>query len=87
MNVISSEGFFAGQNKEVLRVQPCSVDIDLVILTFVVMEIKRRRKYGGGFVEESLHDGEPQGEGNEGGEADGEGNNDVGDASTLVGEL
>ncbi|PPQ70912.1 hypothetical protein CVT24_009974 [Panaeolus cyanescens] len=89
MNVLSSEGFFAGENKEVLRIQPCSVDIDLIILTFVMMEIKRRRKYGGTFVEEALHDEEPQGECDGGGSGEGEGDvgADVGEVSTMVGEL
>ena len=36
------EGFFAGQKKWFLRIRPSSLSIDIIILTFVIMEKKRR---------------------------------------------
>ncbi|KAF9484918.1 hypothetical protein BDN70DRAFT_824728 [Pholiota conissans] len=41
-----TDGVFAGETKQVLRIHPCSIDIDLIMLTFVIMENKRREKYG-----------------------------------------
>jgi len=81
LTVINAEGIFAGERKEVLRIQPSSIDIDLIVTTFLIMERKRREKYG--CIECLLkHDEDPQGEG---GSGDGDG---VGEAdSGLVGEL
>lgn len=41
-----AEGVFAGEKRQVLQIQPCSLDIDLVVLTFIIMETKRREKDG-----------------------------------------
>ncbi|KAF5358510.1 hypothetical protein D9756_001965 [Leucocoprinus leucothites] len=38
----SEEGVFAGQERSALRINPCSVDIELVVLSFVMAEKKRR---------------------------------------------
>ncbi|KAF4614780.1 hypothetical protein D9613_003275 [Agrocybe pediades] len=78
MSMLSTEGLFAGEKKHILRVQPCSVDMDIVILTFVMMEKKRRDRDGiGGDLYFTPHDAEPQGDGGDG---------DAGDGG-LVGEL
>lgn len=68
---VVAEGIFAGQKKQVLRIEPCSIDIDLIILTFIIMETKRRE--GDGYVDKYhiLHDEEPQGECGVSAEADG----------------
>ena len=57
-----TEGCFAGQKRKVLRIEPCSIDIDLIVLTFVIMESKRREKDG--FVDKyyALNDEVPQGD-------------------------
>ncbi|KAG6850418.1 hypothetical protein H0H93_013643 [Arthromyces matolae] len=36
------EGSFVGEKKSFLKIQPCSLDLDLLILSFAVMEKKRR---------------------------------------------
>ncbi|PPQ67674.1 hypothetical protein CVT25_012702 [Psilocybe cyanescens] len=46
MSVLGTEGVFAGEKKQVLRIQPCTLDIDLIILTFIIMERKRREREG-----------------------------------------
>ncbi|KAF8968344.1 TonB box-containing protein [Flammula alnicola] len=77
--VLVSEGVFAGEKKQVLRIQPCSVDIDLVVLTFIIMEKKRRERDGYADAYSVAHDEEPQGDG--GGSGDG----DAG--AGVIGEL
>lgn len=42
MRWFSEEGVFAGQERSALRINPCSVDIELVVLSFVMAEKKRR---------------------------------------------
>ncbi|KAI0737872.1 hypothetical protein C8Q80DRAFT_1114190 [Daedaleopsis nitida] len=37
-----TEGFFRGERKWCLHVQPTTLDIDMVVLTFVIMEKRRR---------------------------------------------
>ncbi|OBZ75668.1 hypothetical protein A0H81_04804 [Grifola frondosa] len=37
-----SEGFFRGEKKWMLQVQPSSLDIDMIVLTFIIMEKRRR---------------------------------------------
>ncbi|RDB24128.1 Sterol regulatory element-binding protein cleavage-activating protein [Hypsizygus marmoreus] len=65
---LNEEGLFAGEKKSVLRIQPCSVDIDLVILSFMIME-KKRRDHAGDGTRLVDHDEDPQGDGGaEGGE-------------------
>lgn len=59
---VNREGLFAGEKKTSLRIQPCSVDIDLIVLSFVIMEQKRRDK-AGDFTGQTLHDEDPQGDG------------------------
>ncbi|KAG6845688.1 hypothetical protein H0H87_004949 [Tephrocybe sp. NHM501043] len=38
------EGSFAGEKKTFLQIQPCSLDLDLLILSFAIMEKKRRER-------------------------------------------
>lgn len=60
---LSEEGLFAGEKKTVLRIQPlCTVDIDLVVISFVIMEKNRRDRDGDG-SKLTPHDEDPQGEG------------------------
>ncbi|KAF5386612.1 hypothetical protein D9615_001932 [Tricholomella constricta] len=61
-STFNNEGLFAGERKHFLRIQPCSVDLDLVVLSFMIMEKKRRERAGDG---SSLiaHDSDPQGDG------------------------
>ncbi|KAG6918024.1 hypothetical protein DXG01_016876 [Tephrocybe rancida] len=40
------EGSFAGEKKTFLRIQPCSLDLDLLVLSFTIMEKKRRERAG-----------------------------------------
>ena len=70
------EGLFAGEWKSVLQLNPCSVDIDLIVLTFIIIE-KKRRERDGDPVHLTPHDEDPLGEG--GGSGEGE--------SGVVGEL
>jgi hypothetical protein len=41
---LSEEGVFAGQERCALRINPSSIDIELVVLSFVMAEKKRRGK-------------------------------------------
>lgn len=43
---LAGEGLFAGERKARLRIQPCSVDIDLIIISFMIVEKKRREQAG-----------------------------------------
>ena len=70
------EGLFAGEWKSVLQLNPCSVDIDLIVLTFIIIE-KKRRERDGDPVHLTPHDEDPLGDG--GGSGEGE--------SGVVGEL
>ncbi|KAI0693725.1 hypothetical protein BC835DRAFT_1507621 [Cytidiella melzeri] len=36
------EGFFRGEGKWALRIRPTSLDIDIIVLTFVILEKRRR---------------------------------------------
>lgn len=36
------EGFFRGEPKWVLRIRPSSLDIDIIVLTFIILEKRRR---------------------------------------------
>lgn len=36
------EGFFRGEAKWALKIRPTSLDIDLVVLTFIILEKRRR---------------------------------------------
>lgn len=43
----TDEGLYAGERKTRLRIQPtCSIDLDLVVLTFIIAEKKRRDAAG-----------------------------------------
>lgn len=65
------EGSFAGEKKTFLRIQPCSLDLDLLILSFAVMEKKRRERLGdlAGLVPHEDDDALGDGAGDGGGEA------------------
>lgn len=53
-------GLFAGERKARIRIQPgCAVDYDLVVLTFIIMETKRRERLG----EAMARDEDPLGDG------------------------
>jgi len=58
----STEGVFSGEKKEILRIQACSIDVDLVVLTFMLAEIKRWDRLGL-FTPEVEDEGEPAGDG------------------------
>jgi hypothetical protein len=73
-----TEGVFAGEKKQNLLIQPSSVDIDLIVLTFIIMESRRRERDGYG-LQQLVPDEEPHGDGGESGEATLEGD--------VIGEL
>ena len=56
------EGLFAQEKRAVLRFQPCSLDIDLIILSFLIFA-KKRRDRGGDGTKLTPHDEDPQGDG------------------------
>lgn len=59
----TSEGLYAGERKSRLRIQPsCTLDFDLVVITFVIME-KKRRDHAGDGTTLAAHDEDPQGDG------------------------
>jgi hypothetical protein len=61
---LGSEGLYAGERKSRLRIQPgCSLDVELVVLSFLIMEKKRREKAGESSAMMIYHDEEPQGDG------------------------
>ena len=60
--ITSPEGVFAGEKKDVLRIQACSIDVDLIVLTFMLVEIKRWERMGL-FGPEVEYEGEPAGDG------------------------
>ncbi|KAJ3505124.1 hypothetical protein NLJ89_g7576 [Agrocybe chaxingu] len=90
MTTACVEGLFAGERKQILRIQPCALDIDVVVLTFLVMERKRRARDGGG-LEEVERDEDPQGDGGGSGDGDGDVDVDVNDEngadSGMLGEI
>ena len=56
------EGLYAGERKTRLRIQPlCSLDLDLVVISFIVMEKKRMDHVGQDARLE--HDEDPAGDG------------------------
>ncbi|KAF8638860.1 hypothetical protein AX17_001916 [Amanita inopinata Kibby_2008] len=63
------QGIFAGEKRGVLQIQPCTLDIDLIVLSFLIVEKKRRDRRGDG-TRLTAHDEDPQGDGGfSGGEA------------------
>lgn len=42
MQEVVKEGFFRGEGKWCLRVRPTSLDIDIIVLTFIILEKRRR---------------------------------------------
>lgn len=60
------DSLFAGEKRHILRIQPgpFNIDIDLVILTFIILESKRRdEKTAGGILKLGDHDEEAAGDG------------------------
>lgn len=55
---VNEEGLFAGEKKSRIRIQPCSVDMDLVVLSFVIVE-KKRRDHAGDGTKRSPYDEDP----------------------------
>ena len=70
VHCLTGQGLFEGERKCCLRVQPCSVDIDLVVLSCLLMEKKRRDRAGDGTTL-AAHDEDPQGDGGAGAEGGG----------------
>jgi hypothetical protein len=58
---LSKEGLYAGERKSRLRIQPCSVELDLIVVSFLIMLKKRREKTGDNLL--CAHDEDPQGDG------------------------
>jgi len=82
---VSVEGAFAGEKTEVLRIQPsCAIEIDLIVITYVLKEMKRWERERGDTALDG--DDEPAGDG-----ADAEGDTaEAGDdagANVMMGEL
>ncbi|KAJ3781943.1 TonB box-containing protein [Lentinula aff. detonsa] len=59
---LSKEGLYAGERKSRLLIQPCSVELDLVVISFLIMLRKRREKTGTNILL-CAHDMDPQGDG------------------------
>ncbi|KAL1747504.1 hypothetical protein HDZ31DRAFT_31628 [Schizophyllum fasciatum] len=58
---VPEEGAFKGERRSTLRIQACTVDVELILLTFLIIEKKRR---DGVDAERSCaHDEDPQGDG------------------------
>ena len=55
------EGLFAKEKRAVLRIHPCSLDIDLIILSFLIFAKKRRDRGDG--TKLTAYDEDPQGDG------------------------
>ncbi|KAF5372874.1 hypothetical protein D9758_001552 [Tetrapyrgos nigripes] len=64
---LHSEGLYAGELKSRLRIQPLlgsnPLSIDLVVLSFLIMEKKRRERSGESSAMMAYHDEDPQGDG------------------------
>jgi len=41
---LAEEGVFAGQERSALRINPCLIDIELIVLSFVILEKQRRAR-------------------------------------------
>lgn len=78
LQMLSVEGPFAGERTEVLRIQPCTIDIDYIVLTYVLLEMKRWER-----EEADLVDEEPAGYG---ADAAAEAGDDTG-ANVMTGEM
>ncbi|KIK54555.1 hypothetical protein GYMLUDRAFT_48696 [Collybiopsis luxurians FD-317 M1] len=59
---LSKEGLYAGERKSRLNIQPCSVELDLIVVSFLIMLKKKREKSGGDHLY-CAHDEDPQGDG------------------------
>ncbi|KAF9072895.1 TonB box-containing protein [Rhodocollybia butyracea] len=59
---LSKEGLYAGERKSRLRIQPCSVELDLIVVSFLIILKKRREKIGADNLL-CAHDEDPQGDG------------------------
>ena len=40
----AEEGVFAGQERSALRINPCLIDVALIVLSFVILEKQRRAR-------------------------------------------
>ncbi|KAJ4475769.1 TonB box-containing protein [Lentinula aciculospora] len=61
---LSKEGLYAGERKSRLTIQPSSVELELIVVSFFIMLKKRREKVGpGGDNLLCAHDVDPQGDG------------------------
>ncbi|KAH9857595.1 hypothetical protein C2E23DRAFT_282379 [Lenzites betulinus] len=62
------EGFFHGERKWCLSIQPTTLDIDLIVLSFIIMEKRRRDRVAVEAMKDGCHDEDlPEGGGCEAG--------------------
>ncbi|TRM59916.1 hypothetical protein BD626DRAFT_461987 [Schizophyllum amplum] len=62
---VPEEGVFKGERRMTLRIQACNLDVELIFLTFLILEKKRRDGMDGS--RSCAHDEDPQGDGGEDG--------------------
>jgi len=41
---LAEEGIFAGQERSALRINPCLIDVALIVLSFVILEKQKRTR-------------------------------------------
>ncbi|KAJ8482135.1 hypothetical protein ONZ51_g5564 [Trametes cubensis] len=51
-----TEGFFRGERKWCLQIQPTTLDIDMIVLTFIIMEKRRRDRVAVETMKSGDHD-------------------------------
>ena len=62
------EGFFCGERKWCLQIEPTTLDVDMVVLTFIIMEKRRRDRVAAETMKSGAHDEDvPEGGGCEAG--------------------
>ena len=61
------EGFFCGERKWCLQIEPTALDIDTIVLTFIIMEKRRRDRVSAECMRRGDRDEDPAEGGCEGG--------------------
>ena len=61
------EGFFCGERKWCLQIEPTTLDIDTIVLTFIIMEKRRRDRVSAECMRRGDRDEDPAEGGCEGG--------------------
>ncbi len=61
------EGFFKGERKWCLHIEPTMLDIDIIVLTFIIMEKRRRDRVAAECMRDGDRDEDPAEGGCEGG--------------------